>query len=49
MILPITQLGDPILRKRCREVSEVTEDILTLKDDMIETMHDANGVGLAAP
>ena len=49
MILPITQFGDPVLRKRCREVSEVTDEIMTLAEDMIETMHDANGVGLAAP
>lgn len=49
MILPITQFGDPILRKRCRTVSEVTEEIRTLTEDMIETMHEAHGVGLAAP
>ncbi len=49
MILPIVQFGDPILRKRCREVSEVTEEIETLAEDMIETMHEAHGVGLAAP
>ena len=49
MILPITQFGDPILRKRCREVKEVTDEIRNLVKDMIETMHDANGVGLAAP
>ena len=49
MILPIRQFGDPILRKRCREVGEVTDEIMTLVEDMIETMHEANGVGLAAP
>ena len=49
MILPISQFGDPILRKRCREVDEVTDEIMTLVEDMIETMHEANGVGLAAP
>ena len=41
--------GDPVLEKVCREVTEVTPKILTLIDDMIETMYDANGVGLAAP
>ena len=49
MILPITQFGDPVLRKRCKEVKEVTDEIRSLVEDMIETMHDANGVGLAAP
>lgn len=49
MILPITQYGNPILRKKCRPIKEVTEEIKTLADDMIETMNDAQGVGLAAP
>lgn len=41
--------GDPILRKQCREVGEVTPRIQMILDDMLETMRDANGVGLAAP
>lgn len=41
--------GDPVLNKKCREVTEVTERIQELIDDMIETMYEANGVGLAAP
>ena len=41
--------GDPILRKTCREVTEVNERMRILIDDMIETMREANGVGLAAP
>ncbi len=41
--------GDPILRKVCKEVTEVTERTRMLVEDMIETMNDANGVGLAAP
>ena len=45
----IVTLGDEVLRKKCRPVGEVTERIQTLVDDMIETLHDANGVGLAAP
>lgn len=45
----IVTLGDEVLRKKCRPVGEVTERVQTLVDDMIETMHDANGVGLAAP
>ena len=49
MILPIVQIGDPILRKRCKAVKEVTEEIEELVENMLETMHDAHGVGLAAP
>jgi peptide deformylase len=41
--------GDPVLGKTCKEVKEVNEKITTLIDDMLETMYDANGVGLAAP
>lgn len=41
--------GDPLLRKRSREVNEVNDKINTLIDDMIETMNDAQGIGLAAP
>lgn len=41
--------GDDILRKRCREVEQVNDRIRTVLDDMVETMRDANGVGLAAP
>ena len=41
--------GDPILRKKCREVDKVDDRIRTILDDMIETMRDAGGVGLAAP
>ena len=40
---------DPILRKVCRPVGEVTERYQIMLDDMVETMRDANGVGLAAP
>ena len=41
--------GDPILEKPCRKVTEVTDRIRTLIDDMLETMYDHDGVGLAAP
>lgn len=41
--------GDPVLAKVCKEVKEVTPRIQDLIDDMIETMYEANGVGLAAP
>ena len=45
----IRQLGDDMLKKKCREVKEVTPKIQQLIDDMLETMYDGNGVGLAAP
>lgn len=45
----IRLLGDDILKKQCREVKEITPRIRTLIDDMLETMYDAEGVGLAAP
>ena len=41
--------GDPVLEKVCKEVKEVTPRTQDLIDDMIETMYEANGVGLAAP
>ena len=41
--------GDDILRKKCKEVKEMTDRIRTLIDDMFDTMYEANGVGLAAP
>ncbi|MCY6356735.1 peptide deformylase [Clostridium sp. ZS2-4] len=41
--------GDQILRKTSREVSEINDRILTLIEDMKDTMYHANGVGLAAP
>lgn len=40
---------DPILRKKCRPVEEITPRTLTLLDDMLVTMRKANGVGLAGP
>ena len=49
MPLPIIQYGNPILRQQCRPVELVDESILTLVAEMLETMVDANGVGLAAP
>ena len=41
--------GDAVLAKVCKEIKEVTPRIQDLIDDMIETMYEANGVGLAAP
>ena len=42
-------LGDEILKKKAKEVTEMTPKIEELIDDMFETMYDANGCGLAAP
>ena len=47
--LKIVKIGDDTLRKVCRPVDKITPRILTLLDDMLETMHAADGVGLAAP
>jgi peptide deformylase len=41
--------GDPVLRQRAREVTEIDGRLATLVDDMVETMYAAPGVGLAAP
>lgn len=49
MIRPIVQYGHPVLRQRCRPVTVVDDAMRELVDDMLETMVDANGVGLAAP
>lgn len=48
-ILPIRLYGDPILRRKSPRVAVVNEEIRRLADDMVETMFEANGVGLAAP
>ena len=47
--LQIRKVGDEVLSKVCRPVTEITPRILTLLDDMIETMRAADGCGLAAP
>ena len=41
--------GDPVLNKICKPVKAVNGRTLELIDDMLETMYEANGVGLAAP
>lgn len=45
----IREMGDPVLNKVCKEVKEITPRTRELIQDMIETMYEANGVGLAAP
>ena len=49
MILPIHTYRDPVLRIETQEVTENTPELQRLIDDMIETMHGAAGIGLAAP
>lgn len=41
--------GDPILRKKCREIDKIDDRVKVLVEDMLETMEHAEGVGLAAP
>lgn len=45
----IRTIGDEILTKECREVTKMNDHTRTLIEDMIDTMYEANGVGLAAP
>lgn len=45
----IREYGDEVLTKKCKEVTEVTPRVRELIEDMLETMYEANGVGLAAP
>ncbi len=49
MIYPIVVYGDPILRKMTSDIERNYEGINKLADDMFETLHNADGVGLAAP
>ena len=49
MILPITAYGDPVLRKKAKEISEDYPKLKELIENMWETMYGAYGVGLAAP
>jgi peptide deformylase len=46
---PIRLFGDPVLRQRATEVENVDGSLVRLAEDMIQTMYDAPGVGLAAP
>ena len=49
MILPVTVYGDPLLRKVAKPIDKNEEGLSELIDNMFETMHNADGVGLAAP
>jgi peptide deformylase len=48
MVLKITQYGDPILRRKGRKITKITPELKELVQNMLDTMHEANGVGLAA-
>lgn len=48
-IRTVRVMGDRILTKKCRPIEQMTGKIQNLIDDMIETMYEENGVGLAAP
>lgn len=45
----IRTMGDSVLTKECRPITEMTEKLEVLIEDMLDTMYEANGVGLAAP
>lgn len=49
MVYPIVMYGDPVLRKRAKDIQEGSEEVKQLAEDMFETMHAAQGIGLAAP
>ncbi len=49
MIFPIVLYGDPVLKKKAKEVAEGDESVQEFVDSMYETMYAAQGVGLAAP
>ena len=49
MILDIVQIGDPVLRRKAHKITQIDRDIRLLAEDMLDTLHDSGGVGLAAP
>ena len=48
-VLPIRIMGDPVLREKARPVQEFSQSLKRLAADMLETMYESQGVGLAAP
>lgn len=48
-VLPIVYIPDPVLRRKAKKITEFDRDLQTLIDNMVETMREAPGVGLAAP
>lgn len=49
MILELAYYGDPILRKKAAPIHEITPEVVQLSQDLLDTMHQKKGVGLAAP
>lgn len=49
MKLPIAYYGDPILRQKAKHVTEFNDDLRKLVEDMLESMYEHDGMGLAAP
>jgi len=49
VILPICKYGSAVLRKKSEPIKEVTPELVKFAGDMLETMYQSNGVGLAAP
>lgn len=49
MVYPIVMYGDPVLRRRAEDIVKGSLDVKALAEDMFETMHAAQGIGLAAP
>lgn len=49
MLLKIYYYGHPVLRKHCVPIEEISAEIIKLAQDMVETMDQTNGIGLAAP
>ena len=47
--LEVKTYGNPVLRRDCAEISEITPDIAELAERMVQCMYDENGIGLAAP
>jgi peptide deformylase len=48
-VLKVRRYGDPVLRRRAEPVGEITPEIRKLVEDMVDTMYDEVGIGLAAP
>jgi peptide deformylase len=48
MIREIVVYGEPVLRAKGKQIEQIDDDVRALAEDMLETMYEANGVGLAA-
>ena len=48
-VKPIVQVGDPVLRQPARKVHRIDDGVKRLIEDMIDSLHDVHGIGLAAP